>query len=579
MQYCELDKFFRTRFEELLNKRTPDSYRVRNHNVLSILEELCELIEGWLKRKIQNQDTVVLCAEECKKLIEDDDWIDYSFYNKRLLVNDISEYIKVVPDSKDKRESIYEVSSRLKYACRKCIDSNSDVYAENLFSYLIGEINKPGDMDEDGCYVEEMLSFEKATSYLCNELLRLGHSKNHLYMLSLKLLKGKLNLEGLKNQLLSQPKTTYEVIYKLQSNSYIDKCKAEYGFEDNLDSIKVKLTNQKGEIPFKNFLNNSGSSLFKVFKIEALDTYAAIKMAKGSMALMLDTLYLGNNVQTSRFEPNVLVLSEAATGGFYSELRDHDYQLDGNYNSDPEMSKRLKSQVDHILKSTLVKDDVKERLKSALRHLRKANDSNDLELRFVNYWIALEFIFSSPISHENTFTRIKKHLVNVLCYSYISRNVQYLDRLLKEDGALKADKTLIEMTDSEWGTLINKVTDKRAQYRLCKMKSHLLNEKNIEEYITAHRKNLEWHIARIYRMRNELIHEAALKQDIEGATSNLRFYLVFVLNQLVSYFHTAKIPVSINDFFHDYENKLNVIFETKARDYVLKAEYEMSLIC
>lgn len=120
MQYCELDKFFRTRFEELLYKRTPDSYRVRNHNVLSILEELCELIEGWLKRKIQNSETVVLCAEECKKLIEDDDWIDYSFYDKKLLVTDIDKYIKVVPDSKDKRESIYEVSSKLKYACRKC---------------------------------------------------------------------------------------------------------------------------------------------------------------------------------------------------------------------------------------------------------------------------------------------------------------------------------------------------------------------------------------------------------------------------------------------------------------------------
>ena len=81
MQYRELDKYFKLRFEELLNKRTPDSYRVRNHNVLSILEELCELIEGWQKRRIQNPETLVHCAEECKKLIDDDIWIDYSLYD------------------------------------------------------------------------------------------------------------------------------------------------------------------------------------------------------------------------------------------------------------------------------------------------------------------------------------------------------------------------------------------------------------------------------------------------------------------------------------------------------------------
>ena len=80
-------------------------------------------------------------------------------------------------------------------------------------------------------------------------------------------------------------------------------------------------------------------------------------------------------------------------------------------------------------------------------------------------------------------------------------------------------------------------------------------------------------------MRNELIHEAALKQDIEGATSNLRFYLVLVLNQLISFFHNTTMLVSINDFFHDFENKANTIFTNKDRDYILKAESEMSLIC
>ena len=47
MLYSELEAYFIERFGELLNKKTPDSYRVRYHNSLSILQEFHELIEGW----------------------------------------------------------------------------------------------------------------------------------------------------------------------------------------------------------------------------------------------------------------------------------------------------------------------------------------------------------------------------------------------------------------------------------------------------------------------------------------------------------------------------------------------------
>lgn len=580
MLYNELDTYFRIRFEELFNKCTPDSYRVRNHNVLSVLDELCELIEGWQKHRIQTPETVVLCAQECVELIEEDQWIDYSFYDKKLFVDDIGEYIKILPENKDKRENIYEISSKLRYACRKCIDTNQDIYANTLFDFLIGEINKPGDMDKDGRYKEEMESFDKALCIFCNELLRLGYAKNHIYLKANKLLRGELTIDNIRSQFLSQiqNKTTYEVIFKFQANDFLYLCQSEYGFTDNIDDIKEKLTNQKGDIPFKTFLDNKGRKLFKIFVIKTLDTYSAVKEAKDSLALLLDTLHLGNNNQVGVFESRVLVISKAPTGGYYSELRTHDYQLDGDYQTNSEMTKLLKAKVDNILESRLVKDDVKERLKSALRHLRMANDSKDLESRFVNYWIALEFIFSSPISHENTFTRIKKHLVNVLCYSYISRNVRYLDSLLKKDGALAENESIVNKAENEWGAIIDKVTDKRTQYRLCQMKANLRSKDSIANYAARHRQHLEWHIARIYRMRNELIHEAALKQDIEGTTSNLRFYLVFLLNQMVDFFYDVKMTASINDFFHHYENKTNVIFVNKDRDYALNAEYEVSLI-
>lgn len=576
MQYIELNQYFNSRFEELLNKRTPDSYRVKSHNVLSIFEELCDLIEGWNKRRIQSPETVILCAEECIKLMEDDSWIDYSFYDKALLKDEITGY-KAILENKEKRNNIYEISNKLKYACRKCIDINSNIYAENLFTYLIAQIKKTGDIDEK-CYVKTMDSFEKALSFLCTEMLRLGYSKNFLYKNAQKLKDGKLNIDRMKQELLGQKAKKFRVIFKIQSNNYIAECKNAYNLVEKLE-IELKSIPEYNKTKIHNFIETEGNKLFREFTVVALDTYAAIKKAKESMALLLDTLYLGNEVEKGKIHSQVLVLSDA--GGLYPELRNHNYELDGNYDSNPEMSKLLKEKVDIILNNNLVKEDVKERLKSALRHLRMANNSKDLELRFVNYWIALEFIFSSPINNENTFGRIKTHLINILIYSYGARNVKYLEKLLHEDGSLPKTESLLKMDDDKWHNLIDVVKDKRTQYRLCKIKSNLHSKDNINAYISVHRKNLEWHIARIYRMRNELIHEAALTQDIEGVTSNLRFYLVFLLNQIVNYFSTDnKMQLSINDFFYEYENKANVVLLKKERDYVLNANYyEMNLIC
>lgn len=579
MLYSELDSYFKLRFKELIDKRTPDSYRVRNHNALSILSELCELIEGWQKRRIQMYETVSLCIEECISLLEKDLCLNFSFYNKDLFIANLKEYDKALPESKDKRESIFELSSNVKYAARKCIHDNTPTYISSLFSLIQNEIAKPGDMDADGVYVKTMQKFDWAVSTLCTELLRVGYSKNHLFLKAELLMKGSQNINSLVSDFVSPRKSDYSIVFKFTATDDVVACKDDYGFIDNVDDVKALLQKPNGVIPFNSFLSSSNGILFYKTQVQAFDTYAAIKKAKGNLDLLLDELHLGIAVKDVALDPKVVVFFPAAIG-YYSYQRYHDYQLDGEYENDYAMSIRLKNDVDRILGNPYVKSDVKERLKSALRHLRMANDCSDIELRFINLWVALEFIFSSPISNENTFLRIKKHLVNVLCFSYIKRNVTYLDKLLHECGALADGQDLYSMNDAQWGSLINGVTDSRAQYRLCCMKSNLCASDKIKDYVKLHETNLQQHLSRIYRMRNVLIHEAAIRQDIEGATSNLRFYLIFLLNQMLSFFSKAddKMNLSINDFFHEYENGVKVIKAGTDRNFVLKVNYESNLI-
>lgn len=577
MEYKELDTYFKLRFEELLNKRTPDSYRVRHHNVLSILSELCELIDGWREHRILSPETVVLCGKECIKLLEKDLWLDFSFYDKDMLIEDIKKYIDLIPKNKDNRGVAFEISDKLKYSCCKCVDINSTTYASAILTFIIDKIAKSGDMDKDKAYVKVMGEFDNAVVCLCKEFIRLGYSKNYLYKKAEELLQGNISIKDLKTKLLNRMPVNYSVNYKIRSNSYIELCKNPFGFVEELRELKQSMTTKRGDVYHKSFFNNAGF-LFKSFEVEALDPYAAVIKSKAKLGLMLDTLFLGNDVNAGQFASKVLVTHKISEDRSWGDLLDFNYQLDGTYESDPQQAVVLEKKVNDVLNNTLIKDDVKERLKSALRHLRMANESRDIELRFINYWIALEFIFSSPVSNEHTYGRLNKHLVNILCASYIGRNVSYLDTLLIADGSLEKGKTLSNLTEKEWGQLINKVADRRTQYRLCKMKSHLHSKENIEAYLKAHKENLEWHLARIYRMRNELIHEAAIKQDIEGISSNLRFYLVFLLNQIIDFFDGTAFPVGMNDFFHHYENIVNVLFSKKERGQVLRKNYETSII-
>ena len=121
---------------------------------------------------------------------------------------------------------------------------------------------------------------------------------------------------------------------------------------------------------------------------------------------------------------------------------------------------------------------------------------------------------------------------------------------MKREGMLEDGENLIEMIngdEKEW--TLDKILLK---YRFKNMKSHLHHKDKINIYIDNHETHLLQHISRIYRLRNELVHEAALKQDIENVASNLRFYLVFVLNQMIDYFsdNTANVkPKSMLQFF------------------------------
>lgn len=219
----------------------------------------------------------------------------------------------------------------------------------------------------------------------------------------------------------------------------------------------------------------------------------------------------------------------------------------------------IQDRLNSIQSSNNITIDVTNRINAALRHLRIGDADTEIEQRFINYWIALEFLFSTPIASDSTFGRIKENLVSILVSCYGKRNLLAIDYQIEE---LAKD---IEIPHIWEKGAIEKIKSKiqlpiLLEYRLNRYQTHLLSNKDndIRRYLELHKQNVSWQIARIYRLRNELIHEAAIKQDIESLASNLRYYLIFVLNQAVRFFSQRIGSISsrkynMESFFMHYD--------------------------
>lgn len=65
---------------------------------------------------------------------------------------------------------------------------------------------------------------------------------------------------------------------------------------------------------------------------------------------------------------------------------------------------------------------------------------------------------------------------------------------------------------------------------------------------------------RVDSYRNEIIHDATTNTNNEHIASNLRYYITFILNEIIDYLHTNS--VSIEDYFISNEIELgNIEFQ------------------
>ena len=201
-----------------------------------------------------------------------------------------------------------------------------------------------------------------------------------------------------------------------------------------------------------------------------------------------------------KLHQNVLVIVGESSGPF--PLLRSVRVLDASYADDPIIAEKMDRNLDVIMNNDRIAKDVKDRLRSALRHLRMGNDETDAGQQLVNYWVALEFLFSSPRSSESTIKRLEQNLTNILTSGYVKRRVEYLnDKMVKNKTLAEGDKWWL-LDEAGINVLISQQKSLLMKHHLQQMKSCLCgNSEKAKEFINNHRDHLVWQIYRAYRYR------------------------------------------------------------------------------
>ena len=551
-----LINYFKQRMVEIYDRNTLDTYAVRTCNTMSMLLEAKEMLNGWLVGNVKRGETVGLCIDELIKLISYDKWLDDSVYDRSKLKAHLEAYakgVKQIKDTKDKKEKDYNDARNTLYIINQYITQNDSSYLITLLNAIEMELLTTMTFNEDE-FSKTLDNLDTMLSLMASELLRRGYSKIFLYKYFTFIKRGSAEDEP------------FEVVYhKLKSrlgnvSFFSDVVIIRLHFKSE---IIPQMANMVEDIPdeyqsvmndaMKGFTKKHPKNRFYIVNIQAPDTNAALQKARLQLSQALD-----------RNDMGLLEISNQGIVGYKDNNNNwtfhmqHYYDLSKKLPQGDNNNNSLSDTIQQIDSSEHISKEVKERLNTALRHLRVGDNQVEIEQRFLNYWIGLEFLFSTPRSGDSTFSRLKEKFPKLMTLYYLKRNVSSLDKWLIEKGLIETNFSIGTINEAELEAIFEATTQELLKYRIKSMKSHLLNRDKVKKYIENHIQNLEWHLSRIYHLRNELVHEAAIKQSIVGVTSNLRDYLVFMLNLLLDYCYSQNAKplndaITMDEFFWNNE--------------------------
>jgi hypothetical protein len=576
-------RFFVHKILDLFYENVLDSYRVRVNNSHTSLIEVYKVLIDWSNNKIKNFDTVESAIKELIKLITKDNSFRFDLISKA----DFIEKLQAV--NKDTKLSAIQ---NLEYCIHHILSVNNN-YVETLFGIIESKLTQ-ADTSLKKC-IPNLIELSEYIESLASELINIGYSKIFLYQLISKTFKyNKIRTFDekwtfFKKVITEKTQKKYLIAFKFNITNEDDYVKF---FEKIIPANYLPVATPRTEVV--SFLKEDKNTLYKTFEVDALDFYQAIRTSNEQLAPFLDRLHLAYNEVSLSLSFEVLVVDQSDKQK--ANVQKINYLIDGGYLNNNNFD-ILNQTINKISDNKFIADDVKDKIKSALRYLRMGNEAVELEQKYISYWIALEHIFSVNIKDVSTFSRMSLHLTNILTIYYLKRNLQYLHNEIKKHyktatlsktitDLIDADKIEYFLDERQSDELVTKFLIKYPllAYKINRVKSTVNQKARLTDYICNHEENVKRHLIRLYRVRNELMHDAAIAQNIENLTANLKYYLRFTLNLLLNHFDSITMngrlekEIMLEDFFHKQTLLINNIKKEYNRLEMLKVEFSKNIL-
>jgi hypothetical protein len=480
-----------------------------------------------------------------------------------------SEYLTVL--LKEVKEENYK---KLIPSIKIILKDNND-YVERVINGVQSLI------DSNDYSLESLCKLDVSLNILFSSLIRKGFSKGFLYKIvygifihSLK--NGKNfteHFDNFKKRVLDNI-CNHTVIFRIDTTEKIYEAMSHITVDDiNLkdDISHINLSGARAKIELVVFNVKLDKRKFIECNVEALDYLSALKKARRQVSEYLDVLNLGLSGEFLNIHNRVLIIDQRSPGR--GDFQNNVNILDGKYKAEREHYQTFTSKIPSILNNLDIFEETKEKIKSAVRYLRLGNESTEIEHKFINYWIGLEYLFSN-YEGNNTIVRLKTHFINAHAIAYTKRNVYSFKKNFSQLPTTHKDKAPTYTTADDEFLKDNQFYDDVGTeiiqdypliaYRAMKLKEWFFknpSKANAKDYLNKHKENLEIHFTRIYRLRNEIIHDAAMNTNNQLIVSNLRYYLTFILNEVIDYLSQAHSngSASIEDYFIANELKLGNI--------------------
>jgi hypothetical protein len=550
-----IQRFFIDRCIELLYVNSLDTYRLRLHNPLTLLKELISVgkltADGLLSNKVYIKDI----SEELRLIIsEGNHGFNFSKFSEKYFITQIL----------SKKESPKMVLQ----GARILLSDNADYLPRllervrtlaNSYATFLDEQEVLNQKEYDKCLIE----LNALLGHLHVELLQKGFSKKYLYDLFQIFFVRKTDENlgfneriHIYAQLMQKVPEKFDMVYSLVGTSFqvnkfslIDSTyqTVDRRFKKSLESVvSQKVTD---------FLSMNDGTLIR-FPIMAHDYYKAVELSMEKISKDLDVYHMGFTKGQVQISKNCAIIGEVDKAK--ANVSPVNFQIDGYIRSNSTVFDLLLSKIKKA-ETNGVDERSYDKLLSAIRYFRTGSEAVELETKFLNYWIGLEYIFTSD-GNSDSISNMREHFP--VCHS----NVYVKRALLDFHKSIKRQEINVHLDDynddldyltkfNTYKTIIEHSSAELPKFRALQFQGWTSNPDNIQRSLKKHQENLKLNLTRLYRIRNEIVHNAAIKKGILVNIAHLRYYFTFILNSILDFMAEQQVDltndgkISLDDYF------------------------------